>query len=129
MFVLRFAADGAVLPIVWQDSIALTIPPTVVDTAAISPNTLSAMESSSTSTSLPTSPLSPDDALFSLTDADCSRPFAGVGGISGGGATSRLLFDYPEPQRSALLDMLWRPQYGASLQHAKVRVWRRRDEE
>ena len=38
------------------------------------------------------------------------------------GATSRTFFDYPEPQRSALLDLLWAPQYGAALQQAKVEI-------
>src|SRR5690606_16436066 len=32
------------------------------------------------------------------------RMFEGVGALSGGGATSRLLPDYPEPQRSQMLD-------------------------
>jgi galactosylceramidase len=31
------------------------------------------------------------------------RRFDGIGGISGGGATSRFLPDYPEPSRSQIL--------------------------
>jgi hypothetical protein len=38
------------------------------------------------------------------------------------GASSRLLIDYPEPQRSQILDYLFKPNYGASLQHLKVEV-------
>lgn len=57
-----------------------------------------------------------------LSDVDRAVRFGGVGAISGGGATSRLLFDYPEPARSTILDLLWKPQYGASLQHVKVEV-------
>jgi hypothetical protein len=34
--------------------------------------------------------------------------------------TARLLRDYPEPQRSDILDLLFKPQHGASLQHLKV---------
>ncbi len=50
------------------------------------------------------------------------RVFDGVGAISGGGGNSRLLMDYPEPQRSQILDYLFRPNYGAALQILKVEV-------
>ncbi len=50
------------------------------------------------------------------------RTFDGVGAISGGGGNSRLLIDYPEPQRSAILDYLFKPGYGASLQILKVEI-------
>ncbi len=49
------------------------------------------------------------------------RIFEGIGGVSAG-ASSRLLIDYPEPQRSQILDYLFKPDYGASLQHLKVEV-------
>jgi hypothetical protein len=49
------------------------------------------------------------------------RVFEGIGGVSAG-ASSRLLIDYPEPQRSQILDYLFKPNYGASLQHLKVEV-------
>jgi hypothetical protein len=49
------------------------------------------------------------------------RVFEGIGGVSAG-ASSRLLIDYPEPQRSQILDYLFKPSYGASLQHLKVEV-------
>ena len=47
--------------------------------------------------------------------------FKGIGGVSAG-TSSRLLIDYPEPQRSEILDYLFKPQYGASLQHLKVEI-------
>ncbi|MFF2146106.1 RICIN domain-containing protein [Kitasatospora sp. NPDC058190] len=50
------------------------------------------------------------------------RTFDGLGAISGGGATSRLLVDYPEPQRSQVLDYLFKPGYGAALQTLKVEI-------
>jgi hypothetical protein len=56
---------------------------------------------------------------------DASSPgkiFQGVGAISGGGGNSRLLIDYPEPQRSQILDYLFKPNYGASLQILKVEI-------
>jgi O-glycosyl hydrolase len=49
------------------------------------------------------------------------RIFEGIGGVSAG-ASSRLLIDYPEPQRSQVLDYLFKPNYGAALQHLKVEV-------
>src|SRR5215471_4706187 len=50
------------------------------------------------------------------------RSFDGVGAISGGGGNSRLLVDYPEPQRSQVLDYLFKPGYGAALQILKVEI-------
>lgn len=49
------------------------------------------------------------------------RIFDGLGAVSAG-ASSRLLIDYPEPQRSQILDYLFKPGYGAALQHLKVEV-------
>src|SRR6201995_5062712 len=50
------------------------------------------------------------------------RTFDGIGAISGGGGNSRLLIDYPEPYRSEVLDYLFKPGYGASLQILKVEI-------
>ncbi|MGA2220135.1 MAG: hypothetical protein ABSG51_18765 [Terracidiphilus sp.] len=47
-------------------------------------------------------------------DAVGSR-FDGIGVVNGGGATSVLLKDYPEPQRSQILDLLYKPKFGASV--------------
>jgi hypothetical protein len=49
------------------------------------------------------------------------RTFEGIGAVSAG-ASSRLLIDYPDPERSQILDYLFRPHYGASLQHLKVEI-------
>jgi Glycosyl hydrolase family 59 len=49
------------------------------------------------------------------------RTFEGIGALSAG-ASSRLLVDYPEPYRSQILDYLFKPNYGASLQHLKVEI-------
>jgi len=46
----------------------------------------------------------------------------GYGAISGGGATSRLLFQYDNATVSHILDLLFLPQYGASLHHLKVEI-------
>jgi len=49
------------------------------------------------------------------------RNFDGVGALSAG-ASSRLLIDYQEPYRSQILDYLFKPGYGAALQHLKVEI-------
>ena len=46
----------------------------------------------------------------------------GIGGLSGGGATSRLLPDYDEQQRNEIYDYLFKPKFGASLQILKVEI-------
>lgn len=48
-------------------------------------------------------------------------PFEGTGALSAG-ASSRLLLDYPEPERSQILDCLFKPNYGAALQILKVEI-------
>ncbi len=50
------------------------------------------------------------------------RRFDGIGAVSGGGATSRFLPEYPEPQRSEILDYLFKPNFGASLQVLYVEI-------
>ena len=51
-----------------------------------------------------------------------AHTFNGLGGLSGGGATSRLLPDYPEKQRDEILDILFKPQFAASLHLLKVEI-------
>ncbi|XP_033990648.1 galactocerebrosidase isoform X2 [Trematomus bernacchii] len=54
--------------------------------------------------------------------AGLGRGFDGIGGLSGGGATSRLLVNYAEPYRSQILDFLFKPNFGASLHILKVEI-------
>ncbi len=56
-----------------------------------------------------------------LDGAATGRIYEGLGAVSAG-ASSRLLIDYPEPYRSQILDYLFKPSYGASLQHLKVEI-------
>jgi O-glycosyl hydrolase len=51
-----------------------------------------------------------------------ARSFDGVGALSGGGGTSKLLASYPEPQRSDILDLLFKPGVAASLQLLKLEI-------
>jgi len=50
------------------------------------------------------------------------RRFDGIGGLSGGGSTSKLLVSYPPNLRSEILDYLFKPNFGASLQIIKVEI-------
>jgi hypothetical protein len=50
------------------------------------------------------------------------RKFDGIGAVSGGGATSRFLIEYPEPQRSQILDYLFKPKFGASFQTLYIEI-------
>ena len=58
-------------------------------------------------------------AAITIDGSVVDRRFDGHGGLSAG-ASSRLLFDYPEPQRSEILDFLWLPNFGAQLHICKV---------
>ncbi|XP_073434328.1 galactocerebrosidase isoform X2 [Dendrobates tinctorius] len=62
-------------------------------------------------------------AVYELSDrGGLGREFDGIGAVSGGGATSRLLVNYPEPFRSQILDYLFKPNFGASLHIFKVEI-------
>ena len=51
-----------------------------------------------------------------------SREYNGVGAVLGGGGTARYLEDYPPAQRAQILDYLFKPGYGASLQLLKLEI-------
>ena len=48
--------------------------------------------------------------------------FDGIGGLSGGGATSNFLFSYPEAAQTEILDYLFKPGFAASLAILKVEI-------
>lgn len=62
------------------------------------------------------------DQTIQLDGSGAGKRFDGVGAVSGGGATSVLLKDYPEPQRSQVLDLLFKPKFGASMQTLYIEV-------
>jgi len=49
------------------------------------------------------------------------RTFGGIGYASCNGC-GRLLIDYPEPYRSNILDLLFKPKFGAGIQHLKIEI-------
>lgn len=61
------------------------------------------------------------DVVLALDPAGAGAEFEGIGAVSAG-ASSRLLIDYPEPQRSQVLDWLFLPRHGAGFQHLKVEI-------
>lgn len=52
---------------------------------------------------------------------DDGRTFEGIGGVSAGASTD-LLYDYNDPIRSQILDILFKPKFGAAFQHLKVEM-------
>src|ERR1017187_8711284 len=48
--------------------------------------------------------------------------YSGVGAILGGGGNARYLMDYPTAQRNQILDYLFKPGYGATLQILKLDI-------
>jgi galactosylceramidase len=67
-------------------------------------------------------------AIFTIDDSVCAskaancRTYDGVGGLSGGGATSVLLPFYENSVRSDILDFLFKPSFGAALPILKVEI-------
>ena len=59
--------------------------------------------------------------VIRLTDNNKGRLFEGIGALSAG-ASSKLLSDYPEEYRNQILDLLFKPKFGASLQQIKVEI-------
>jgi hypothetical protein len=60
--------------------------------------------------------------VIRLDSNDTGRIFDGIGAVSGGGATSRLLLEYPAAQLSDIFDFLFKPNFGASFHHLKVEI-------
>ena len=60
---------------------------------------------------------------YAITDAlGPSRPLDGVGGLSGGGAVSRMLPAYDASTRAEIFDFLFKPDWGAALHILKVEI-------
>ena len=57
-----------------------------------------------------------------ITNLQQGKRFDGIGAVNGGGATSVQLKDYPEPQRSQIMDMVYKPMFGASVSAILVEV-------
>lgn len=62
------------------------------------------------------------ETVVKIDGSKLGKTFEGIGAISGGGATSRLLADYTEESRSQIFDILFKPKFGASIQYLKVEI-------
>ena len=62
------------------------------------------------------------DANYTINSASVARRLDGFGSLSGGGATSRMLFQYPETQLNEILDFLFLPSFGSALHILKVEI-------
>lgn len=63
----------------------------------------------------------PAERQIPLNGYSDGRIFEGIGALSAG-ASSRLLMEYPEPARGRILDLLFKPRYGAAFHHLKVEI-------
>jgi Glycosyl hydrolase family 59 len=70
---------------------------------------------------VPAGPATAGEFTITVDGTSKGRVWEGVGALSAG-ASSRLLYDYREPQRSEILDYLFKPKFGASLHHLKVEI-------
>ncbi|XP_046350655.2 galactocerebrosidase-like isoform X2 [Haliotis rufescens] len=62
-------------------------------------------------------------SVYNIDDSvGLGKRFDGIGGLSGGSATSKLLKAYPDKQRNQVLDILFKPNFAASLQILKVEI-------
>ncbi|MFA5420091.1 MAG: family 16 glycoside hydrolase [Bacteroidales bacterium] len=59
--------------------------------------------------------------VINLDGKTSGQEFEGFGAVSAG-ASSRMLFDYPEPYRGEILDYLFKPDFGANILHLKVEI-------
>jgi hypothetical protein len=62
-----------------------------------------------------------ENQVIRISGRSMGRVFEGIGALSAG-ASSRLLIDYPEPYRSQILDILFKPKFAASLHQLKVEI-------
>ena len=61
-------------------------------------------------------------SVINISAATPWRRFDGIGGLSGGGGTANFMFAYGERPRSDMLDLLFTPDFGASLATLKVEI-------
>lgn len=61
-------------------------------------------------------------ADITLDFAQPGAAYEGIGALSGGGGVTRLLLDYPPALQQDILDVLFTPNKGASLQYIKIEM-------
>ena len=69
----------------------------------------------------PVFPRTGNVSWIKLSAWDSGRTFEGIGAVSAGASTD-MLYDYEDPVRSQILDILFKPKFGAAFQHLKVEM-------
>lgn len=59
---------------------------------------------------------------INIDGSNIGKRFDGIGIVNGGGATSVLLKDYPEKQRKEIMDLVYKPMFGASVSALLVEI-------
>lgn len=94
-----------------------------IGSARGTPNSQSGWQSFGRGFTPPAPPVPPPAGPYPIDDSvGLGMRFDGVGAISGGGATSKLLMDYDPDVASDILDYLFLPNFGASLHMLKVEI-------
>ncbi|BCJ64086.1 hypothetical protein [Polymorphospora rubra] len=66
-------------------------------------------------------PAGADTVTVGIDGGTLGRTYEGVGAVFSNGM-NKLLMDYPPAQRDDILDLLFTPKFGASLQHVKIEI-------
>ena len=59
--------------------------------------------------------------VVNINGANIGRKFAGIGGVTSNGMT-KLLHEYPQNQQDDILDLLFKPKFGASFHLLKIEI-------
>lgn len=62
------------------------------------------------------------ESCITINGSGGDKTYQGIGAVLGGGGNARYLMDYPLTQRDQILDYLFKPGYGASLQLLKLEI-------
>ena len=104
-------------------AIALALPPALA--AAVTPvlaaGAVASPSAAAAAAALLAAPAPAPSAALTIDASAASHAFTGHGGLSAG-ASSRLLWDYPAPQRDDILDFMFRPSFGMALHLLKVEI-------
>ena len=108
----------------WSRAAAVVATVAVTATLAAAPGTMVKVTSAAKPhNAMPVAAVfTPYRAAVTVSGAHPGPVFQGIGAISGGGGNSRLLIDYPPRYRAQILDYLFLPHFGASLQMLKLEI-------
>ena len=115
----QFAAAQIAKRLGGRSSKAMSPVAAPVTTATAAATTISTATIATTTTS---AAAAPSTWSGTVDFSKATKTFMGLGGLSGGGGTSRLLYDYEEPHRGTVLDALFTPKAGGNLQILKVEI-------